>query len=285
MQMKIDKSWGSIMIIVPHQDDEILMSSGIIRECTKQNIPCTVVMATNGDYECKDFSKGYARLRESIEGIEVLGLSVDDYEIMGYADTGMPETESFLAHLYHEKDSEKIYPSYCGENTYGLPEKKEYCFATKEIHRPYNRKSFLTDLKEILMKKRPEKIFTTSGFDTHGDHSGLYAFVCEALDQLKEKENYTPQLYCGLIHSCAGDEVWPVRSGTTFTCPEGLEENNQYVWQERYVLKMPEEMCVEQGDKNLKLQALKKHDTALEPDAYEFLMAFIKNEEIFWKLR
>ena len=36
---------------------------------------------------------------------------------------------------------------------------------------------------------------------------------------------------------------------------------------------------------NLKYQALLKHETALEPDAYEFLMAFIKDEEIFWKVR
>lgn len=285
MKMKIDNSWASVMIIVPHQDDEILMSAGLIRECVKDNIPCTVVMATNGDYECKDFSKGYARLRESIEGLGVLGLSEDNYKIMGYADTGMPETESFLTHLYQEKQLEKIYPSSCGENTYGLPEKKEYCFEKGGIHRPYNRKSFLTDLKDILLEKRPEKIFTTSEFDTHGDHSGLYRFVCEALDQLKGEANYAPELYCGLIHSCAGDEIWPERTGNSFTCPKGLEEQTSYIWQDRYVLELPKEMCLEEEEKNLKLEALKKHDTALEPDAYEFLMAFIKNEEIFWKLR
>lgn len=39
------------------------------------------------------------------------------------------------------------------------------------------------------------------------------------------------------------------------------------------------------GINNLKYQALLKHETALEPDAYEFLMAFIKDEEIFWKVR
>ena len=39
------------------------------------------------------------------------------------------------------------------------------------------------------------------------------------------------------------------------------------------------------GINNLKYQALFKHETALEPDAYEFLMAFIKDEEIFWKVR
>ncbi|WP_278278155.1 hypothetical protein [Blautia argi] len=41
----------------------------------------------------------------------------------------------------------------------------------------------------------------------------------------------------------------------------------------------------ERGSKNLKYQALLKHETALEPDAREFLMSFIKNEEIFWRMR
>ena len=44
-------------------------------------------------------------------------------------------------------------------------------------------------------------------------------------------------------------------------------------------------MKQEKGTDNLKYQALLQHKTALEPDAYEFLMAFIKDEEVFWKMR
>ena len=53
----------------------------------------------------------------------------------------------------------------------------------------------------------------------------------------------------------------------------------------RTILELPEEMKKARGINNLKYQALLKHETALEPDAYEFLMAFIKDEEIFWKVR
>lgn len=96
------------MVIVPHQDDEILMSAGVIRVCEQNNVPYTVVMVTNGDYGCIDYSKGYARLKESLAGLEILGSNKESFEIMGYADTGMPERESFLTHLYNEKMNRKF---------------------------------------------------------------------------------------------------------------------------------------------------------------------------------
>ena len=285
MKLEINEKIKSIMIVVPHQDDEILMTAGVIREAVKADVACTVLMATNGDYGCKDFSKGYARLRESIEGLQVLGLPETAFEIMGYADTGMPREDSFLVHLYEEKEEEKIYSSFCGQETYSLVDKAE-------LHRKrcgkgglYHRKNFKEDLTYFIREKKPDLIFTTSKYDTHGDHEALYDFVCEVLDELKEKEGYTPELYCGLSHSCAGDENWPFRDTDTFTCPEGLEDTEGVSWNGRYILEMPKEMRRDRGSKNLKYQALLKHETALEPDAWEFLMSFIKNEEIFWRMR
>ena len=281
--MKIQKDFGNIVIVVPHEDDEILMSAGVIREAVKAGISCTVVMATNGDYECSDYEKGQNRLRESIAGLQALGLSKEHLEIMGYADTGMPREDSFLTHLYEEVEEEKCYPSSCTQETYGLVEKDEFHKKKWGKHGKYCRRDFKKDLKEILREKKAEHIFTTSQYDTHGDHAALYWFVCEVLDELRNEEGYEPSLYCGLIHSCAGDEVWPLRDTKKFTCPDGLE--GQHPWEKRCTLELPEEMKQEKGTDNLKYQALLQHKTALEPDAYEFLMAFIKDEEVFWKMR
>ena len=281
--MKIQKDFGSIIVVVPHEDDEILMSAGVIRKAVEAGISCNVVMATNGDYECSDYEKGQNRLRESIAGLQVLGLSKEHLEIMGYADTGMPREDSFLTHLYEEVEEEKCYPSSCAQETYGIVEKDEFHKKKWGKHGKYCRRDFKKDLKEILREKKAEHIFTTSQYDTHGDHAALYWFVCEVLDELRNEEGYEPSLYCGLIHSCAGDEVWPLRDTKKFTCPDGLE--GQHPWEKRCTLELPEEMKQEKGTDNLKYQALQQHKTALEPDAYEFLMAFIKDEEVFWKMR
>mgnify|MGYP000488431358 FL=1 len=70
-------------------------------------------MATNGDYDCKDFYVGRARISESIEGLELLGLQSENLIVLGYADTGMPKEESFIWNLYEEKDENKILESSC----------------------------------------------------------------------------------------------------------------------------------------------------------------------------
>lgn len=80
-------------------------------------------MVTNGDYGCHDHSVGYARLRETLAGVEMLGVPNEQVTFLGYADTGMPRAESFLAGLYDETDENKVHPSHCGTETYGLPEK------------------------------------------------------------------------------------------------------------------------------------------------------------------
>lgn len=284
-EMRTSMETAGLMLIVPHQDDEILMAAGVLRRAVKAQIPVKVVMATNGDYGCKDFSVGRARLRESREGLALLGLSGEQFEILGYADTGMPEQDSFLTHLYFEKDEDKIYSSACGVETYGLDEQQESCMRRHGKHASYCRRQFKQDLKEILMAERPSCIITTSEYDLHGDHSALYRFICEVLDELKEEQQYQPFLYTGMVHSNAGDENWPARNTAQYDCPAGFEEETGLLWKDRISVPVPEEMRFSNGEKNLKYQALLKYETALEPNAYEFLMAFIKEEELFWKMR
>lgn len=272
------------MIIVPHQDDEILMTAGVIRNAVKKQIPLDVVMATNGDYGCSDQSKGQMRLRESMRGMEILGLDTDQhYHILGYADTGMPETDSFLSHLYESED-DRIYASACGTQTYGLPEKEEYHMQQHGTHAEYCRTGFKSDLKEIIWQKQPTRIYTTSEYDLHGDHSALYKFVCEVLAELQMEHGYEPELYISVIHSCAGDESWPKRDTEVFDCPERLEATSSLKWNERIRIELPQEMQVSAGEENLKRKALLQHETALEPNAVEYLLSFLKNEEIFWRV-
>ncbi len=282
-ELLIDESFGSTMVIVPHQDDEILMAAGLMYRIYEKGLPLSVVMVTNGDAGCGDYSKGRARLRETIKGMDTLGIPAGRLVILGYADTGMEPEESFLTHLFYEKDDLRIYPSSCGRETYGLeefPELHSRCFG---CHGPYNRKSLKQDLKKAISDMRPANIITTAECDRHGDHSGLYRFIVEILDEMKRDTGYEPCLYCGLIHSCAGDDNWPAPDTCVFGCPEGLEEETGLKWEERFVLEMPEGMRCKDGKQNLKYQALSRYETALDPDAAAFLMSFIKDEEIFWK--
>lgn len=328
-----------LMVIVPHQDDELLLAAGLIRTALVMRLTVDVVMATNGDCGCRDHFKGRLRLRESLEGLGLLGLPEEQFYILGYADTGMPAADSFLTRLYGESNPKRKFSSLCGSRTYGLEEKPEYHKMRFGVHGRYCRETFCQDLRELLRERRPECIVTTSPWDLHGDHSALYAFVCEVLRELwgTRSELYKgtprsggtasegmvsdggcPELYTGLVHSRIGDAYWPKRDTAYYDCPETPEqarnERNEQAemstersgcqqsgedarndlsrpargseakeWNRRIILKVPEEMRLERGAENLKLRALLKHETALEPGAREFLLSFIKDEEIFWK--
>lgn len=282
--LELGQMKGGIMVMIPHQDDEVLLCGGVLYQAKKLGLDIKAVIVTNGDCGCSDQSKGQMRLRETIRGMQTLGIGEQDMIFLGYADTGMPRQESFLWKLYQEKDQKKVIASDCGNTTYALPEKEEYHKEVYGEHAVYTREMVKEDLRSVLFQYRPACIFTTSEEDTHGDHAGLYLFLREILKEL-EKEDYHPEVFCGLVHSQAGDDVWPERTGERFTCPKDLDRNGGLIWGERYCFMLPEEMKLEKGRENLKYQALLQYETALEPEAYDFLMSFIKDEEIFWKMK
>lgn len=287
MKLKsIDKDFGSIMIIVPHEDDELLMTAGIIRQAVIENQNVTVVMATNGDYGCRDYSIGRARLRETLEGLKVLGLSEENVVFLGYADTGMAEEDSFLAKLYSKKDENEVLESHCSRKTYGVLGKLDFhtkCFGESAY---YTRKNFYEDLKLVIEKYNPKSIFTTSDYDVHGDHKALYLFIVDILRELRDEIGYSPDLYAGIVHSCAGDENWPICGDeiNEFSYPNSLEENTSYKWDERVSFLVPQSMREKDRNENLKYKAIAKHVTALKPDAIDYLFSFVKANEIFWEI-
>lgn len=280
----IDKSFGSIMVLVPHQDDEILMCAGIIEKAVRMGLDVKIVMVTNGDYGSSDYSIGRVRLRESIEGLEVLGLSRENCVILGYADTGMPREESFLWNLY-QAEEDKIWKSHCSDRTYGLEEQEEFHYTVFGEHALYTRANCMADLKKVLEKYKPDNIFTTSEEDIHGDHSGLFLMVREIVRELQSGD-YRPALYSGIVHSKAGDENWPMRTKeiTPLDCPKDFDTFGVLKWEDRVVFEVPQDMKLLDLKCNKKAEALSKHVTALKPDAVDFLYSFVKADEIFWRI-
>lgn len=274
-----------IMIIVPHEDDEILMAAGVIKNALKENERVTVVIATNGDYEGTDKITGSVRLPETLAGLKVLGLSEDNVIFMGYADTGMNENESFLYQLYKEADEDCVLEGHCSRETYALENKREFHFSRYGEVALYTRRNFKTDLREIILSNKPDVIFTTSEEDMHGDHSGLFFFVRDILTE-ERKNHFQPILYSGVVHSKAGDTIWPERTEKPerYSCPPDFNQGS-LKWEDRVSFEVPEEMKQADFNRNLKALALGKHKNALKDDAVDFLYSFMKSEEVFWKIK
>ena len=67
-RMELDAGIKNIMVIVPHEDDEILLAAGIMEKALAKGIGVHVVMAGNGDYEGHDEATGSVRLPETLAG-------------------------------------------------------------------------------------------------------------------------------------------------------------------------------------------------------------------------
>ncbi len=237
------------MIIVPHQDDETMMTGGLIHRLVNEGKNVKVVIATNGDYMHTSYDYGRTRIKESIEALELLGLSIDNIIFMGYADTGFEKEVSFLYRLYHEQDSNKILPSSCSQVTYGLLQAiADYHYVKWNKHATYNRKDFVNDLYHIMMDNYPESIYTTSKDDMHGDHVGLYYFVMEVIQLVRiNNKGYTPKIYEAIVHSTAGDDTWPMVEDDNdplsyHSMPYNLEETTSLLWRERISYTLPQSM-------------------------------------------
>ena len=58
--------FGKIMVIVPHQDDELLLTAGVLYSAAHAGLNPHVVMVTNGDYGCHDHSVGYGQQHDTV---------------------------------------------------------------------------------------------------------------------------------------------------------------------------------------------------------------------------
>lgn len=255
---------GTILVVVPHSDDEIILFGGLIQRALKENLDVHVALITNGDYEATTEEEGITRPLETLEGLKLLGMPEENIHLMGYADIGMPKTESFVWRLWVCEDENHVEPSHVGTHTYGPDHHPDFHSSRHGVPAPYTKKAFREDLLELLDAVKPDMVFTTHLEDAHGDHAGLYQFL---------REMVYGKLYTAFCHSYLGDAAWPLQ-GDYFTCPPGMEEQ----WLCSIKLDLTEEECLRKGN------ALEIHKAALKPDAVNYLRSFIKQDEIYFPM-
>ncbi len=264
-EMKNLELQNSILVIVPHSDDEILMFGGLIQRALREKKAVNVCLVTNGDYEATTEEEGIVRPRETIRGLEILGLPRKNIYLLGYADTGMPKTESFLWQLWENPDENQVLTSHVGNHTYGPQEHPDFHRTVFETAGDYTKAGIRKDLCLLLEMLNPDAVYTTHPQDAHGDHAGLYEFVAEQIGDRK--------LFTGFCHSVQGDGAWPLE-GNHFTCPPDLKE----CWDEAWGLELTE------AEAAGKAEALEAHQAALKPDAVEFLHSFMKKDEVYFQM-
>lgn len=214
----------NIVLFAPHQDDEVISAFLYLEEQKQKGNKVSVVFATNGDY--KGHNMAAIRAEESIKALSKIKVSKDDIYFMGYADTGMHPTNSFLFRLYHS-ESEQVLPAPYSSSTYHPlnGQTVHHIFYGEEAI--YTKESFYQDIQLIIEFLRPDILLAPYCFDFHGGHQALGKFIQEIV----KTDNLRIPIYSYLVH--AGDEwMWPNRIGKTFIRPKTISKQ---VWERRIV--------------------------------------------------
>lgn len=282
------KSGKKILVLAPHEDDEMLMAGGVIKRAVEVGDDVKVLLATNGDYNGEASGKG--RIVETINALAALGLSSDNIIFLGYADTGglggaQTYQDSFIYKLYTAEDDEILTSRWDNQHTYGNEGvKQDYHFEQTGEHATYTRSNFLSDLETAISSYMPTDIYVPSRYDMHFDHAYLDLFAIEAIQNVQDASaDYNPTLHESIIHSCAGDSIWPTVNSDedgilALTMPAGLEDLTMFKWNERENVNVPYAMRQTPFAYNLKDQALRLYTSQY----YDYIGSFAKVNEIFW---
>ena len=177
-----------ILVLVPHPDDEVLGTGGVLREAVRRGLPLRVVFLTNGDSNEWSFlayrkrpvlmpggalAMGSIRHQEALAAASALGVSARDLTFLGYPDYGTLD----------------IWRSHWGPSP---PDRGRLTRARAVPYpsafrpgAPFKGEEILADLETILRDFRPTRIFVSHPADHHPDHAALYLFTRVALWDLQ----------------------------------------------------------------------------------------------------
>ena len=175
---------SKVLIIVPHEDDEINIAGGTILKL-KDKAEIKVVYVTNGDlvFNAKD------RFKEAIASLKNLGVPKENIIFLGYSDQSYDKK----THLYNTEDlwtAEKGY-----NKTYGIKGVNEWCFQKHGVHNEFKKSNIVKDIKEVILDYMPDEIICVD-LDFHPDHIMTSLCFEKALGEiLNEKRNkYNPKV-------------------------------------------------------------------------------------------
>lgn len=269
----------NILLIAPHPDDESAAAGGYIYDATKNNANVTVVVLTNGDgnkwsagveektiLPNKDdyISEGYLRMSESKSALNHLGISSDKIYFLGFPDRNLDKL------FYENWDTalESQFTKWMKNNYDGVYNKGEL----------YTGRNLTDDLKDIILKVKPDIILMPHIEDTNLDHKATYKFTKIAVDELIDREAINkPKLLAYLIHWKISSYPHPFRfkQNDPLYPPEKLR--NTCEWQFYPLSKSTE---------SIKRDAIDLYKSQLTSPNLNFLLyAFVRTNELFCEIK
>lgn len=266
----------SFLIIAPHPDDEILTCGGLIQQAIENGAKVHILYITNGSHNFisllyykihyrkevlirtrgEFIELGRIRRRESIKACKHLGIGEESLTFLDYPDAGIL----------------KIFSRHWGEvPAYVDSLSRKSCVEINGQLNPlasYKGENILNDIKKVMLKIKPTKMFIPTSFDHHEDHIGTYLFCILALGELRGEVEPVKFFYLAHKHRRSFldrfDVEWCQRFKNSY--------DDEYLHKSMYV--------------NLSARQLEKKKRAIEEFKSQmycrkFLYSFLQSRELF----
>ncbi len=270
---------NKILIIVPHQDDEINIAGGYIARGIKENKEIYILYTTNGDYiyDAKE------RIKECYKSCRRLGVKNENIFFLGYSD----QYSRYDTHLFNSNEK---WTSRNGKSmTYAPYEIEEIAYRYTKEHHIYNRKNFISDIKLFISKLKPETIISID-YDSHCDHRATSLGVEKAIGEfMKEEPKFRPIVYKGFAYPTAyfGKKDYNLANikSTRFVTEQHSfckMENPYYVFEDRIRFALTKQCIKKPLFKNKIFKALKAHKSQI---IIKEAFSIINGDQVYWQRR
>ncbi len=214
-----------VMVLVPHEDDEINLMGGVLEEYVKYGSTVYIVYLTNGDMTVS----AERRISETIDGMAKCGIPEKNLIFLGYGDSLFEDgTEIYFLDDHH------VVTSHAGRTkTYGTASHPAY-----REGRDYTLSNMYEDIRDVIDEYRPDVIFC-SDYDEHADHRLLSLLFDRAMGELlKSYRNYRPDIFKGFTYSTAyyaSQDFYSVNlpSNANPGAADYMQESNVFLWKDR----------------------------------------------------
>ena len=285
----MNNNWNDInraLVIVPHQDDEVMLAGNTIIKMRKLGIEVFVLFSTNGDWKYN----AKTRIHEAKRSLKILGNISDDHILLlGYGDN---YNSSQHFHYYYSESGMVTCKSGHYE-TYGADEIDDFAYKHRHEHSTYNRKNFERDLKDAIIAIYPDLIICID-FDEHPDHRILTLSFDKVMGELlRTQRSFRPVILKGFAYCNAYTAIPDLFStelqntvrpqiGITGKYQFDIIDSSIYEWDKRVQIYAGNESRSRNLLVNKKAKALAKHRSQ-----YVILKAdrIINNDEVFWVRR
>lgn len=274
---------GRIVIVAPHNDDEVLAAGGLMQVAAAQGLDVRVVFLTNGDGFAVAAAQTSGRLRPGPADYEQLGALRQQESLAALAVIGVPpENVSFLG--FPDGGLADLWQHYWAK---GRPYRSRYTLRTEAssrldasageaVDRPYAGDAVVTELSHLLRQWRPQLVVLPHPADAHGDHWATYNFTTYTLEWLRQNgEQWVNDLEAWHYVVHRGD--WPAPKGlkprARLLPPPGLLSGSQE-WQ-----MLPLEPTVV----GRKAEAIMTYESQVRV-MRRYLVSFARSNELFARL-